>query len=200
MITNKDLTGKRFGRLLVLNVDRKTGRKKYYLCVCDCGSKKSVRSDCLTRGIIKSCKCLQSECSKERALTHGESKTPFYKTWIRIHDRCKTHQWYVSNGITVCERWGRYENFRDDMLGSYKPGLTIDRINNDLGYSPENCRWTTNLEQARNKTTNKLTNDIVKYIRQKEQDGLTVKEISKRIGVSYVTVLDAARYRTWANV
>src|SRR5262252_8240990 len=94
-----------------------------------------------------------------RKPTHGMTKTSEYETWHSMHRRCnpKTknngHQrWYVANNITVCERWGKFENFLADM-GPKPPGMTLERRKSSLGYSPENCRWATETEQKLNRST-----------------------------------------------
>ena len=89
---------------------------------------------------------------------HGKSKTPSYGIWRAMHDRCKnpkSHAWdlYGGRGITVCEEWGSFENFYADM-GDVPAGMSLDRKNNDKGYSPDNCRWASREEQGRNRRTN----------------------------------------------
>lgn len=191
-----------FGRLTVLCKDdsKKTKRKRHFLCQCSCGNIVSVRSDCLSRGIIQSCKCLRSELIKERAKTHGESKTYLYKKWSRMKYRCKTHKEYVKQGITVCYRWLCYENFKEDMLKGFYPSLTIDRIDNSLGYSPDNCRWATVLQQARNKTTKRLSIELVRHAREANSSGESLSSIATRLGIHPMTVYDAVKRKTWADV
>ena len=92
---------------------------------------------------------------------HGLSLHPLYKVWKRMRARCKTShphhaKVYLDRGITVCSEWDDFKTFYDDMISTWKPGLWIDRINNNLGYSKSNCRWITQVEQVRNKTTNRL--------------------------------------------
>lgn len=129
----------------------KTGNDKaMYKCVC--GVEKEIRiSSVISRGTI-SCGCYR----KTYRVTHGMTKTPEYKTWSGIKNRCsnpKTHNAhrYYGRGISVSKRWDKFENFLEDMGKRPSPIHSIDRINNDLGYYPENCKWSTPREQAINR-------------------------------------------------
>ena len=158
-----DLTGQRFGRLTVIGVDDRGARKTYFICNCDCGKMKSVRSDSLICGAIRSCGCLkheQDESNLDRS-THNLSKTKLYRTWQGMKKRCydphdARYDRYGGRGITVCEEWkDDFLAFHDWALNNgYGDGLTIDRINNDQGYSPDNCRWASQQEQSRNRGSN----------------------------------------------
>lgn len=139
-----------------------TGRNYLFaLCVCKCGNISSVSSSNLfnSRPIL-SCGCLRKEVTSVRNTKHGLSKRgnshPLYQTWKGIRARCTNQNhssWkhYGGRGITVCKRWGRFDMFVEDMFSSWKPGLTIERKNNSLGYFPENCCWATRKEQGQNK-------------------------------------------------
>jgi hypothetical protein len=120
------------------------------LCLCDCGNAKQVRLLHLLRGRISSCGCLGG-------IHHGESKTKLYKLWRAINYRCHKSPYYngyADKGVIVCEEWRKsYISFRNWALeNGYKEELQIDRKENHLGYSPENCRFITNIENANNKT------------------------------------------------
>lgn len=154
----KDHTGKRFGRLLVLELSEITDKSIVkWKCLCDCGTVKILRVGLLTGGDAISCGCY----NLQRSTTHGDSKKRLYIIWRNMQYRCfiKTNQDfenYGGRGITVCDRWRRYENFREDMGASYKPGLSLDRISTNGNYEPGNCKWSTVLEQNRNKRNNRI--------------------------------------------
>ena len=160
----KDMSGMRFGRLLVIDCAGKpNGRSYAWNVVCDCGKSFSTIGGALRDGRTKSCGCLRSEKAREagdRTRTHGMTGTSIYAIWDSMHQRCsnpnrKDFPKYGGRGIEVCESWKIFEHFLNDM-GQCPIGKSLDRINNDIGYSPENCRWATTKEQARNKRNNKM--------------------------------------------
>lgn len=158
-----DLTGQRFGRLTVMKSAGKSSDRQYkWLCQCDCGKVIEVKSGNLHSGNTKSCGCLRKEQPAVLNATHGESKTRLYHIWCAMKDRCtnphcSNYVRYGGRGITICDEWrNNYEPFRDwAMSHGYRSNLSIDRIDNDKGYCPENCRWATLVEQARNKRPRK---------------------------------------------
>lgn len=154
-----DLKGLVFSRWLVIAKSNIAGRTQWE-CKCECGVVRPVLSSSLISGKSKSCGCLNKEKASERLTlrmkTHGLSRTAAYASWSSMVKRCtnkKNNEWenYGGRGIGICDRWkNSFENFLEDM-GNPPPGMSIDRINNDLGYSKENCRWATRTEQNRNK-------------------------------------------------
>ena len=166
----KDLNGKRFGRLVVIGLDCIDQKKRtHWICVCDCGNHLSVLSDSLVSGRTQSCGCYHREKSakigKQIHTKHGLSYShKLYGVWKNIRSRCNnpnnpSYGNYGDRGISISGEWDEFPNFLEWSLShGYKDGLTIDRINNDGDYSPENCRWVDNTIQQRNRRrTVKLT-------------------------------------------
>ena len=156
-----DLTGKRFGRLVVIGAANEGHtRTKYWRCACDCGNIKNVKHAYLLKGSTTSCDCrwqeIKDNVKNVATVTHGCESDPLYPTWRNMMNRCydpkdPRYHTYGARGITVCERWHDVRNFIADM-GARPPGLTLERKNNDAEYSPENCCWATRTAQIRNRT------------------------------------------------
>lgn len=154
-----DETGNRYERLVVLEyTESRQGGHIMWLCKCDCGKETIVSGDSLRAGATKSCGCLASELEVVQ-LTHGMSCTPEHKAWRGAIQRCTNpnepnYHHYGGRGITICSQWrDSFEAFYSDM-GPRPPEHTLERINNSLGYTPDNCKWATLSEQGRNTRAN----------------------------------------------
>ncbi len=151
-----DLSGRLYGRWTVIHRDGSHNGQSIWRCRCICGVERSLRISSLRNGSSTSCGCLAKELLATRSTTHGLSKHPLHRTWARMKDRCfnKESKYYVrygGRGIKVCERWMSFMNFYDDTISTWDAALSLDRIDNDGPYSPENCRWTDDKTQSRNR-------------------------------------------------
>lgn len=184
-----DLTGRSFGRLTVLHraedMQDGSGRSQWF-CSCLCGNQKIVTSGSLRSGGCRSCGCLKKEQVMPRRKPGLPSKFKReHKTWQSMMQRCynpNSASWkrYGGRGITVCDRWHKFENFLADM-GASSPELSIDRIDNNAGYSPENCRWATRKQNARNTSKNRL----ITY----KGETACVAEWAERTGLPHALIL-----------
>lgn len=151
-----DLTGQKFGQLTVLSATGKTNQGTYiWACLCDCGKESIVRSDHLTGGKTKTCGCLRDENARKRMTKHGKYKSPEYAAWHGMQSRCyndgSSSPRYKYRGIKVCDRWlESFDNFYADMGDKPSSKHSLDRIDNDGNYTPENCRWATASQQLDN--------------------------------------------------
>lgn len=162
-----DLSGRKYGRLIVLYIDGKTSYdgKLKWRCKCDCGREITTVGSRLKRNITRSCGCLNQDKEirlsrglkgdKNPNFLHGLRKTPEYKTWQNMLNRCRNekspdYKYYGGRGIVVCERWRSFKHFLEDMGKKPHPTYSIDRINNNGNYEPSNCRWATKKEQSIN--------------------------------------------------
>lgn len=187
----KDLTGQVYGRLKVIEVDEVLSTKRtFWVCECICGNKKTVRSDSLQDGSVKSCGCLKKEQDRknlEANHSHKMSKTRIYQELQGVKARClnnnnKRYENYGGRGIKICDEWMQsFESFRDwSFENGYSDTLTIDRINNDGNYEPGNCRWVDNKTQCNNRGSN----IIIKY----KDENLTMMQVSEITGINYAVL------------
>ncbi len=207
-IKDKDISGERFFRLVAVSRSEKS--TKHWDCLCDCGNTCAVSIYNLLRGISKSCGCYSREVSRANVLartTHGRRKRadgqksdPTYRAWVAMNLRCnkensQPYANYGGRGISICDRWSVFESFLEDM-GNNPGGLTLDRIDNNLGYCKENCKWSTYTDQNRNKRGVKLTMELANKIRQ---DDRPHHVIAVDYGVSRSNIGYVKRGKIWAD-
>lgn len=197
MVKAKDLTGNKFGRLLVIRLDQPIGNRRSFLCLCDCGNSKIVRSESLTAGITKSCGCIRFEKIQNLRKSHGKSKTAEYKSWNHAKSRITNkndpkYPYYGGRGITMCQEWiSSFEAFYNDMGDKPSSKHSLGRIDVNKGYYKENCRWEDSYQQARARTDNVYVNINGERLILKDackQKGLNYKMIHGKIKSGKLTV------------
>lgn len=188
-VNRKSLVGKRFFRLTVVRIaeSKKHGVRRYE-CICDCGKTHYVTAANLLGGSVKSCGCYR-ESKLHVPKTHGDSKKRLYVIWNRMKSRCldpknEKYKYYGGRGISICEEWMDYIRFKNWAIDNgYENDKTIDRIDNNGNYTPNNCRWTSMIEQ----NNNRRSNHYITY-QGKTQ---SLAKWSRELGISY----NALRYR-----
>ena len=202
----QDLTGQRFGRLTV--IERACPEKKdkvYWICRCDCGNYSIATGNNLKSGNTQGCGCMKIEGMRSANRTHGQTGTRLYKAWESMRQRCynpkKDHyKDYGGRGIVVCDEWlNDFQAFYDwAMANGYAENLTLDRMDADGNYCPENCRWATVKEQQNNRRNNHLityngeTHTIAEWseivgvnrntLKGRIRKGLPIEEVLKKKG------------------
>lgn len=157
-----DLTGQRFGRLLVIERTENLNGNARFRCKCDCGNEIFALSTNLKKkhGATKSCGCFIRELTKKRSTTHGMTNTRIFRTWVGMKHRCEDskNEHYGARGIKVCDEWTNdFMSFYNwSMENGYNDSLTIERIDVNGNYEPSNCKWATIKEQNSNKTNKRL--------------------------------------------
>lgn len=188
----EDLTGRRFGRLTVIEESGKLGKKVAWLCKCDCGNYTRVRAHHLKGGQIVSCGCYHNEVNA----THRLTSTKLYRAWASMKDRCYNtnaveYKRYGSRGIKVCDEWrNNFEAFYGwAMANGYEDGLSIDRIDVNGNYEPNNCRWVDMKTQGRNRRNNHMLTH--------KGETHCVSEWSEITGIKVSTLFDRIK-RGWS--
>ena len=172
------MISKRFGRLVVIekakSLQYKHGKKSAWKCLCDCGKTSIVETNHLKTGHTKSCGCMERK-------THDMSYSKPYKVWANMKNRCENttipnYKNYGGRGIIFNPKWEKFVNFWNDMKEGYKKGLSIERIDNNKGYSKENCKWATVEEQQNNRRNNH-------YITYKDKT-MNITQWAKELGIA----------------
>jgi len=197
-----DLIGIMFGELVVVKLSRDKGNRGQvkWECICSCGKMHVVTADSLRSGASKSCGCLRVAPKNK---THGMSNSRLYRIYRHMINRCKlpsmqNYHLYGGRGIMVCNEWLEFESFKKwAMTNGYEENLSIDRIENNGNYSPDNCKWSNDYEQARNKRNTKLTNDDVINIRKMRKNGVKNVDIAKAFNISNAHASDVSRSKSW---
>lgn len=200
MTPRRLLIGQVFGRLTVRAFSGRDKRHNdRWLCLCECGREPIVRGHHLRSGHTVSCGCW----SRDRSIIHGASKTRLYRIWGGFRDRCQnlhSHKYsdYGRRGIVICDEWkSSFAAFKTwAMSNGYADHLSLDRINNDGNYEPGNCRWTTMVQQNRNRRDTKLNEKAVREIRA---DQRRQREIALDYGISQSHVSSIKRRRCWPD-
>lgn len=199
-----DRSGMVFGNLTVVKFDKKDGRNGFrWICVCSCGTEKSIIYNSLAKGRSTSCGCKAAEKRATANTKHGMASTPTYKSWHAMIQRCQGkggHEKYVRKNLSVFCEWLSFDKFFADM-GERPKGMTLDRIDNSKGYEPYNCRWATNEQQMNNRDNSRF------FVVHGEK--MTLPQISRKheIGISKLrhcirkgqSIEEAMQDQKWKN-
>lgn len=191
----KKLAGRKFGKWAVVSRADSDTHGARWNCLCDCGTKRIVKSASLLSGASKSCGCIRA--TQPGNFVHGHNRdgrrTPTYQTWRDMKRRCedvkhRNYKTYGGKGITVCKRWGDFVSFLADM-GERPDGCSLDRVDSNKNYKPSNCRWATHKQQANNMSRN----HHIEYKGQKK----TLSEWADHLGMPY-NRLNTRIHRGWS--
>jgi hypothetical protein len=195
----EEISGKKFNKLTAISFAKNSKNNSYWLFICDCGKEKVIKKASVAAGLTKSCGCIlrktSSDHCKKKFTTHGLSSERTFIVWMGMKNRCgnksnPNYHRYGGRGIKVCDRWlERFENFIEDM-GIKPMNRSLDRIDNNKGYSKENCRWATIEQQAHNKNTTPILE--YKGVRK------TVHEWSKKVGIPSVVIMERINRYKWS--
>lgn len=189
----KDQTGRKFGRLTIISLHERSEKSTMHkwLCQCTCGKTVVTAIQNLRTGNTRSCGCLFTEAVVKRNTKHGlmHDHKGAYRSWKDLRQRCnnpknKSYPDYGGRGISVCERWNSFANFFADM-GDRPEKHSIDRIDVNGNYEPDNCRWATDKEQARNKRNNHIMENGKTLAENSEIAGIDFKVVSYRVSHGY---------------
>ena len=205
-----DLTGQKFGRLTVVRFDHKENGRKYYLCQCDCGNFKIVSNHSLKSGNTKSCGCLHKEIliqrNKDNRIHHPENER-LLRIWRAMIHRCyketdEHYDYYGGRGIKVCDDWHDFETFQKWALANgYADNLTIDRLDGNKDYCPENCSWATMTVQNNHKSDTKWltykgkTQSLSDWCRELGLDYFRIKARLNSLGWSVEDAFEYGKYK-----
>lgn len=193
MSARKDMTGMRFGRLLVRAPAESKAGAAAWECLCDCGAVKVVLGSEIRKGHVRSCGCFRRDVLSASGYKDGRTGTPEWRVWRDMLRRCEdsgvdAFKHYGARGIAVCERWHEFENFLADM-GRRPAGMTLERADVDGNYEPSNCSWIPAGEQSRN------TRRTVRVSLGGEE--LCLKVACGRLGISYQRTRDRMKVLGW---
>lgn len=194
----EDLSGRRFGRLTVTALYSNKKKRSRWRCICDCGETRIVIRHNLVSGKTVSCGCYHRQAVAERNSQHGHSMrghvsrtySAWVSMWARVRGTSSDPRLYKDRGIDCCERWELFENFLADMGERPSSRHSLDRKDNDKGYSPDNCRWATAKQQARNRGTSRYVEAF--------GEKLTIAEWGERSGVTPNAILRRLQ-RGWST-
>lgn len=197
MLSKLNLLGQRFGNLTVIERLPSKNHRTMWCCLCDCGNIITVRGSHLSSGHTKSCGCYQKEQASKSSIKHGKSNTRLFHIWIGMKKRCynkncKSYKDYGARGIEICDEWlNNFESFYNWANNNgYTNTLTIDRIDVNGNYEPNNCRWATQIQQVRNSRHNRY------FTYKGEQHCLS--EWCEILGLKYKNVIARINQYDWS--